>query len=246
MPVFRPAEVDPLASFLRVLPTALGATPRGILVVSAHWEETRPTLMSGSAPPLYYDYFGFPPEAYTLSWPAKGDPQLAAQVRELLDSAGLPSSQDPDRGYDHGTFVPLKLMYPQPTIPVIQLSLLSGLDPARHLALGRALAPLRDEGVLILGSGMSYHHLPNLMRGRGQASSRLFDDWLQEAVCGSPPRRTQALLNWQQAPAARDAHPREEHLLPLLVVAGAAEEAPGQRIFHGTFMDAWISAFRLG
>src|SRR5690606_22687549 len=127
--------------------------------ISAHWEQEVATLMSASHPEMLYDYSGFPPQTYEIKWPAPGDPQLAGEVQSLLAEAGIPSELDAQRGFDHGTFVPLALSYPQADIPTLQLSLLAGLDPAEHLRLGRALAPLRDEGVLILGSGMSYHNM---------------------------------------------------------------------------------------
>ena len=216
-----------------------------MLVVSAHWEEPVPTLMTSAQPPLLFDYYGFPKEMYALTWPAPGAPPLALRARELLRAAGMSSSTDNKRGFDHGAFVPLKLTYPDAEIPTLQLSLREGLDPADHLAMGRALAPLRDEGVLIVGSGMSFHN----MRGfgpQGRAASEAFDAWLVETVTTEPTSRDTRLTEWSKAPSARLAHPREEHLLPLMVVAGAARDDVGRVAFNGLVMGVRVSGVHFG
>jgi aromatic ring-opening dioxygenase catalytic subunit (LigB family) len=195
--------------------------------------------------PLLFDYYGFPPESYRLTWPAPGDPGLAARVRSLLAAAGFASAEDAERGFDHGTFVPLKLVYPDADIPTVQLSLQSDLDPALHLAMGRALAPLRDEGVLIVGSGMSYHNMRGF-GGAGRAAAETFDAWLRTAALAEPAERARQLTAWATAPAARQAHPREEHLLPLMVIAGAAGDDAGRLGFGGTFGPVRIAAFHYG
>ena len=239
------AEQDALRAYLESVRDLPPTPPRALLVISAHWEEPQPTVMSGARPPLLFDYYGFPPESYTLTWPAPGAPELAKRVQQLLGAAGIEARDNAERGFDHGTFVPLKLTYPDAQIPTLQLSLKAGLDPSEHLAIGRALAPLRDEGVFIIGSGMSYHN----MRGfgpQGRASSATFDAWLRAATTAAPPVREQQLRNWALAPAARAAHPREEHLLPLMVVAGAAGSDPGRVAFHGTFLSTEISAHAFG
>lgn len=243
LPMFDRAEQDALAAYLRGLPNSLPHKPRALLVISAHWEAPVPTVMSGEHPPMLYDYYGFPPESYEIQWPAPGDPALAARVRELLHGAGFESAEDAKRGFDHGTFVPLKLSFPDAIVPTVQLSLLSDLDPARHIELGRALAPLRDEGVLIIGSGMSFHDLRAFFRGNGREVSEIFDAWLQKAVTAAPDQRNQQLQQWTEAPAARQAHPREEHLLPLMVVAGSAGADTGRVAYTGTFGNARITAF---
>lgn len=240
-----PAEVEQLAGYLRALAGVPPIRPAALLVVSAHWEEPVPTVMTGERPPLYYDYYGFPPESYTLTWPAPGSPRLAARVQELLGAAGIASATDGARGFDHGTFIPLKLTYPTADIPTIQLSLKHGLDPAEHLAIGRALAPLRDEGIFIVGSGMSYHNLNAFFRSDGRVSET-FDAWLGEAVAQAPGERDRRLQQWSRAPAARQAHPREEHLLPLMVVAGAAGPDHGHRAFHGTMLRNRLSGYHFG
>jgi aromatic ring-opening dioxygenase catalytic subunit (LigB family) len=234
------AELDALAAYLRSIATL--AKPKAVLAVSAHWEEPVPTVMTGEHPPLLFDYYGFPPAAYELTWPAPGDVELAQRVRGLLEGAGFPTGADPHRGFDHGTFVPLKLTYPAADVPTVQLSLKRGLDPAEHLAMGRALAPLRDEGVLIVGSGMSYHNL-RAFGAAGQSPAATFDAWLVDAMAQEPAERARRLEQWTMAPAARKAHPREEHLLPLMVVAGAAGSDRATLSYSGTLVGLKISAF---
>jgi len=213
------------------------------LVVSAHWEESVPTVMSASKPPMLYDYYGFPPESYRITWPAPGSPQLAARVREALGAAGIATAEDTQRGFDHGAFVPLKLMYPAAEIPTVQLSLKTGLDPREHIAIGKALAPLRDQGVFIVGSGMSFHNMRAFRDGSRSPDAALFDDWLKVAVTQGASERNALLADWAKAPGARYSHPREEHLLPLMVMAGAAGEDRGQHAFSGTSFGLPISAF---
>lgn len=238
-------EEDALAAYLKAVAKLPAHTPKALLVISAHWEERVPTVMTSAAPPMLYDYYGFPPESYQITWPAPGEPQLAARVQQLLGAAGFSTATDPKRGFDHGTFVPLKLTFPDAQIPTIQLSLLAGLDPARHLALGRALAPLRDEGVLIVGSGMTYHNL-RAFGAAGVPHARAFDTWLRAAATAAPAERDAALTAWQSAPSARAAHPREEHLLPLMVVAGAAGADKGKLAWSGTLRGLALSAYHYG
>lgn len=239
-----------LGDGLRALPGLLPAPPRALLVVSAHWETPLPTVTSGIRPPLIYDYGGFPPHTYRLQWPAPGDPALAQRVQELLAGAGIASAADPQRGYDHGVFVPLLLAYPQAQIPTVQLSLRGSLDAAEHLAIGRALAPLRDEGVLILGSGFSYHNLRAMIGGAVPdvaGSSKRFDDWLTAAVeTPEPAERERLLAGWARAPDARACHPREEHLIPLMVAAGAAAGDAGARCYHHLLGEVTHSGYRFG
>jgi aromatic ring-opening dioxygenase catalytic subunit (LigB family) len=240
-----PADTwDKTAAWLKSLVERLPERPKAILAVSGHWEAPAFTVGSAERPPLIYDYSGFPEHTYQLRFDAPGSPALARRVRELLEAAGIASAEDPERGYDHGVFVPLKLAVPEADLPVVQLSLREGLDPEAHLAAGRALAPLRDEGVLIVGSGMSWHN----MRGFSPAftgKSEVFDTWLSQAMT-DPARREEAIRGWSQGPYAREAHPREEHLAPLFVAAGAAAEEPGRHAFRDVAMDVVISGYAFG
>lgn len=235
-----------LEHWLRGLAAEVGSTPRAIVVVSAHWETPVASVTGAARPPLIYDYYGFPPHTYQLQYPAPGDPALARTLVGRLQAAGLPAQIDPERGFDHGVFIPFLLIYPQAQIPIVQLSLQSDLDPARHLAIGAALAPLREQGVLIVGSGYSYHNMRGY-GGAGQRASIEFDAWLHDAVTNPDPAlRTASLTRWAEAPSARMSHPREEHLLPLMVVAGAAGGDPGQRIFSDRVWGIATSGFRFG
>ncbi len=182
-----------LETYLARFAGTLTERPTAILVVSGHWEEEVPTVNAGASPPLLFDYNGFPEHTYRLTWPAPGDPALAARVRALLADAGFDSRADTARGFDHGVFVPLKVMFPEPDIPVVQLSLQKSLDPAMHLAIGRSLKPLREEGVLILGSGQSYHNLRGFFGGRGpDPAGEAFDAWLRETVTDPAAREQRA------------------------------------------------------
>ena len=238
-------ELAPLADYFRNLPKLLPQPPKALLVISAHWETKVPTVMTNPRPPMLYDYYGFPDAAYSITWPAPGAPELAARVCWLLEAAGFETARDDARGFDHGTFVPMKLSWPEAEIPTTQLSLLASLDPEAHLKIGRALLPLREEGVLIIGSGMSYHNMRGWKDPYADAEGR-FDAWLRESTVLEPIVRDVRLCRWLDAPAARLAHPRAEHLLPLMVVAGAAGEDHGKVGYHGQFMRRGISAFHFG
>lgn len=210
--------------------------PSAILVISAHWEEAIPTITSGTTPSLIYDYYGFPSEAYKIEYPCPGEPVLAQQVAQALDQAGIQARLDDQRGLDHGAFVPLKLMYPEATIPCIQLSLVDTLDASTHLAIGRALQALDYDNLLVLGSGFSFHNMRAFFAAQTpeiQARNLAFEDWLEQ-TCGdsslSEPERAKRLADWEQAPHARFCHPREEHLLPLHVCYGLANKASDRHI----------------
>jgi aromatic ring-opening dioxygenase catalytic subunit (LigB family) len=237
-----------LAAWLRALPATLPVKPRAVLVISGHWEAAPVAVNVQTRPPLLFDYYGFPESTYQLKYPAPGDPQLASAVRALLAAGGIASTAEPQRGLDHGVFVPFLLIYPDADMPLVQLSLKQGLSAAEHLALGAALAPLRDQGVLIVGSGMSFHNLRvRSMENTPIPGSQLFDDWLGQTVGQTDiEARNAGLANWSQAPAARYAHPREEHLLPLMVAAGAAGDDVGVRTFNDVMMGWRISGFRFG
>lgn len=239
-------ELDELAAYLRGVPALPRTAPKALLVVSAHWEEAVPTVTTSPRPPLLYDYVGFPEESYRITWPAPGSPRLAARVRELLGAAGMASAEDASRGFDHGAFVPLKVMYPEAQLPTVQLSLKAGLDPAEHLRIGRALAPLRDEGVFIVGSGETFHNLRAFRDPRAPGFANQFHDWLHAAANAAPARRDEQLTAWASAPHARYVHPREEHLLPLMVIAGAAGEDVGRTAHVGTLFGIRHAGYHFG
>jgi len=235
-----------MAEWLRDFGLDLAAyAPRGIVVVSAHWEEAQFTVMTKPQPELFFDYTGFPEHTYQLTFPAPGAPKLAQEVRDALAAAGIASAENATRDFDHGVFIPLKVALPKADIPIIQLSLKRGLDPAEHIAAGKALAALREKGVAIIGSGMSYHNLRDFFQGhKVKELSQEFDEWLTAAVTQPDAEtRNEALKNWATAPHAKRAHPREEHLLPLMVVAGAAHGNTGRHSFSDTVMGAVVSAY---
>jgi aromatic ring-opening dioxygenase catalytic subunit (LigB family) len=224
-------QFDRLEASLGDIAREVGVKPRAVLMISGHWEETHATVQSGERPGMVYDYSGFPPHTYSIQYAAPGSPEVARRVKELLEAAGIAAALDPARGYDHGTFAPLQAMYPDADVPVVQLSLRHGYDPAEHLAIGRALRPLRDEGVLIVGSGLSFHNL-RMWGAAARAPSAAFDAWLDEALRSAPAERTRRLERWEEAPAARIAHPQEDHFVPLMVAVGAAEGEPATRVYH--------------
>lgn len=235
-----PDAWDELRAALEAIVPGLPRRPRAILVVTAHWESPEFAIASGPAPELIYDYGGFPPHTYQLTHPAPGDPDLAARVAGLLEGAGIAHRLDPDHGWDHGVFIPLKVMDPEAAIPIVAMSVRADLDPEAHLELGRALAPLRHEDVLIVGSGSSFHHFGNF----GSPKAAPFDQWLNDTVVAPADERWAALVDWESAPYARHAHGREEHLIPLMVVAGAAGDRPARTAFRGevmaTPMSCWL------
>ncbi len=242
-----PADTwDRMATWLRSIPATLPRRPAALVVVSAHWEASRPTVTSRPKPQLLFDYTGFPPHTYELEWPCPHAPAVAKRIVDLLDDVGLAPATDDERGLDHGVFVPLKLTFPQAEIPVVQLSLMRGLDPAAHLAMGRALAPLRDEGVFIVASGMSYHNMGRFGDPGALSESIAFDGWLTDAVTAAASRRDLLLADWESGPSARTCHPREEHLLPLMVAAGAAGDDKGTSAFTDEVMGARVSAYQFG
>lgn len=246
MPDWRAMFHNLEASFVQLV-ADLPERPKAILMVSGHWEGPEFAVMSSAAPPMVYDYGGFPPHTYDITYPAPGDPELAARIAGLIRAAGLPTRMDPARGYDHGCFVPAYIMYPKADVPLVQVSLQSGYDPARHIALGRALAPLRDEGVLILGSGLSYHNL-RLFGPGARIPSETFDAWLGQALALPPAKRTAAIEAWETAPHARTCHAQEDHFAPLFVALGAAEADPATRTYHdtGLFGGVTASSYRFG
>ena len=222
-----------LETSLRQMVADHGEKPRAILMISGHWEENNVAVMGAAKPTMLYDYSGFPPDTYSITYDAPGAPDLAARTCDLLASAGIAAYVDPERGFDHGTFSVMEVMYPAADVPLFQVSMLTSYDPAAHLAIGRALAPLRDEGVMIIGSGLSFHNLPLMFNAdAGRVPSAQFDDWLHDAMMADPVTRSQAVIDWESAPAARICHTNEDHLEPLFVALGAAEHDAATRIYH--------------
>lgn len=235
------------AAELAKLPSTLPAKPKAILMITGHWEAPQFTVSTSAHPPMEYDYYGFPEYTYHLQYPAPGHPALAKQVRDLLSAFGMECAEDSERGLDHGVFVPMMLMYPEADIPVVLLSMKSSYDALEHIKLGEALAPLRDEGILIIGSGLTYHNMRGFGRTTSFEPSVQFEQYLFETISdANPQQRNQALVNWEQAPFARMVHPREDHLIPLMVVAGAAGKDTGQRIFTDTVFEVVMASYRFG
>lgn len=234
LPILGDASHKAMVDFMLQLPSQL-TRPDAILVISAHWEESAATLMGAAQPAMFYDYYGFPAEAYEITYPAPGNPALANRIAGLLKENNIPARIDPQRGFDHGLFIPLKLMYPQADIPSIQLSLLHGLNPSAHIALGKALRGLIHENILVIGSGFSFHNLRLFFgqpMGAPDPANEAFQDWLIDVCTGpmSQEEREQRLIEWDKAPYARYCHPREEHLLPLHICQGMAA-TPAKLIF---------------
>ena len=232
--------------FKEVTPTL--TTPNAILLISAHWEASHPTITSGAYPPLIYDYYGFPKESYDIKYPAPGSLGLANKIFKLLANAEIEAKFDNQRGFDHGLFVPLKLMYPEANIPCVQLSLVNSLDPKTHIKIGKALSDLRKENVLVIGSGFSFHNIKEFFAPstrKTQAMNASFEQWIIDTCSSaksSEDEREQKLIYWDNAPSARYCHPREEHLLPLHVCYGIAGTA-AKNVFEMEILGKKASAF---
>ncbi|WP_320042428.1 class III extradiol ring-cleavage dioxygenase [uncultured Desulfobacter sp.] len=245
LPLLGHAGHNAMNAFLKEL-AAMLPKPEAVVVISAHWEGDSVMVTSHPTPELVYDYYGFPPQAYEIEYPAAGHPELAHKSVGLMEDAGIKVKAEDKRGFDHGVYIPLSLMLPEADLPCIQVSLCKGLDIERHLAMGQALRPLLKENIWLLGSGFSFHNMRgfDLQAGPGSPSApdpqnRSFQDWLKKTCADentSPEQHREKLLNWEQAPAARHCHPREEHLLPLMVCAGAAGYRSAQKVFDVKIM----------
>lgn len=222
--------------------------PKAIIVVSAHWEERVATITSAAAPGIIYDYYGFPPESYKIRYPAPGNTDLATRLQSCLQESGMAARLDGDRGFDHGLFIPLKIMFPEADIPCIQLSLLESLDPADHIALGEAMSGVVGGDTLVIGSGFSFHNLKAFFSkdaSQPDAGNAAFEGWLIE-TCSSrelgETERARRLTAWETAPFARYCHPREEHLLPLHVCYGITRR-PAEAVFELNILNKMASLY---
>jgi 4,5-DOPA dioxygenase extradiol len=246
LPILGDPGHQKMIDFMTRLPAQL-KKPEAILVISAHWEESTATLLGAKSPVMFYDYYGFPDKAYQIKYPAPGSPELADKITEYLKQNNIPSRIESQRGFDHGLFIPLKLMYPQADIPSLQISLIRGLNPAAHIALGKALQELLNENILVIGSGFSFHNMGAFgWEGSGEPdpANDAFQDWLIEGCTGAltQPERDERLIAWEQAPSARYCHPREEHLLPLHVCLGMSNK-PAELIFDDQILGKRSIAF---
>ena len=232
---------------LAALPARLPQKPKAVLMISGHWEATEFSVSGAALPGMEYDYFGFPPHTYQIRYPAPGSPALAARVQALLAEAGIACRVDPDRGLDHGAFVPMHLMYPQADVPLVLLSLKQGYDPALHIRVGQAIAGLRDEGVLIMGSGLTYHDMRGFGSDAATPVAQAFEQFLAQTLAEPDPvRRHERLVAWTEGPQARRAHPREDHLIPLMVAVGAAQDDMGRRFLLDHALKVDMGSYEFG
>jgi len=239
---------DNMANMLRSIPERIPQPPKAILLITAHWEAPVFTFAGGTQPRLEYDYYGFPPHTYELTYKAAGAPELAHKAASLLQDAGIQSVVDDNAPWDHGVFIPLKVAYPNEEVPVLAMSLKRGLNPAEHIAAGKALQSLRNDNVLIIGSGLSYHNLRAFFAASpgDMEASKAFDAWLNDVTEQNSEARERALSNWTAAPSARQVHPREEHLLPMMIISGAGGEEPGSAFYKDEVFGKAVSAIGFG
>jgi len=248
LPLLDEAGHGAMNSFLRGFASTV-TRPDAIVVISAHWEESVISITAGKTPQLYFDYFNFPAEAYQYQYPAPGDPQLAERIQGVLQQASIESKLDYDRGYDHGLFIPLMMMYPDADIPCVQVSLSSSLDAGLHVQIGKALSALKSENLLILGSGFSFHNMQAFNNKPVESldeRNQAFEAWLVQTCSDNSIDETERearLVDWQQAPYARYCHPREEHLLPLQVCYGVAQSV-ATTVFQDRVSGFLVSAYQ--
>ena len=241
------AEFEKTVAWMTAFESTLVEKPKAILCVDAHWEEDEFTVSLSQRPSMIYDYSGFPAHTYQIQYPAPGSPDVAKKVADLLKKSSIPIQESPTRGLDHGAFIPLGLMFPKADIPVVSLSIKRNYDPLDHIRVGEALAPLREEGILIMGSGLSYHNMRGFGSKAAGESSKLFGDWLESVVkCNTLSERIQKLKEWERAPAARSSHPYEDHLIPLMTVVGAAQNDPGKIAILDHAMGVDMASYQFG
>jgi aromatic ring-opening dioxygenase catalytic subunit (LigB family) len=247
LPILGDPSHTAMISFMEKLPEDY-EKPNSVIVISAHWEEDIPNVIGSKNPSLYYDYFGFPQEAYELKYSAPGTPELVKRTKELFEKKGIKSKINYERGFDHGLFIPLMMMYPEADIPMTQISLIKGLDPKVHIELGKAISSLEKENIMIIGSGFSFHNMRAFnWSGKNEKDPRNdeFHDWLID-VCTEDYKKTEReekLISWEEAPNARYCHPRAEHLMPLHVCCGIAEDK-GEIIFDDYILGKRAIAIR--
>jgi aromatic ring-opening dioxygenase catalytic subunit (LigB family) len=246
LPILGDSSHEKMISFLKHLPDKL-EKPDAIVVISAHWEETVPAIIGGDTPPLFYDYYGFPKEAYSIKYPVPGHPVLAKEIQKLFSKANIHSNIDLKRGFDHGVYIPLKIMYPEADIPCVQISLTRGLDPEQHILMGKALKELSRTNILIIGSGFSFHNMGAFTWNNENIpdkSNDEFQDRLIRVCTGKGPykEKEKQLIEWEKMPGARYCHPREEHLLPLHICFGISDE-PAEVIFDDYILGKRSIAF---
>ena len=215
-----------MISFMKKLPESL-KKPEAVIVISAHWEEKSPTIIGNRNPSLFYDYYGFPEETYKIKYPVPDNLELAEKINKLFKKNNIQSEIDSERGLDHGVFIPLLMMYPEADMPITQVSLMKGLDPDKHISMGKVLNQLSEEKVLIIGSGFSFHNMRAFDWSGSNESDKKnneFQDWLIDVSTGdySEQEREDKLRDWKNAPNSEYCHPREEHLIPLHVCCGTA------------------------
>jgi len=246
LPILGDSGHKAMVNFMQQLPLQL-KKPDAIIVISAHWEESTVTVLGSQTTSMFHDYYGFPDEAYEIKYPAPGSPDLARRIADSLMKNKISARIDFERGFDHGLFIPLKLMYPQANIPSLQISLLRGLDPGKHIDLGNGLNEFMNENILIIGSGFSFHNL-GAFSWEGintpDPANDEFQSWLIELCTGSisQSERERRLMEWQKAPFARYCHPREEHLMPVHVCLSAANKQAAL-IFNDYIMGKKAVAF---
>lgn len=246
LPILGDESHKMMIDFMTALPSRL-EKPDFILVISAHWEEKIVTLLGADKPSMFYDYYGFPSKAYEINYPAPGSPEFANEIVNLLQKSNIPARIDYNRGFDHGLFIPLKMMYPDANIPAIQISLLNNLNPSDHIFIGNVLGKLKNKKILIIGSGFSFHNLSAFSwegKKENDSENDRFQNWLIEVCTGSISKheREQKMINWEKVQSARYCHPREDHLLPLHVCIGIADE-PAKLVFDDYIMGKRALAF---
>lgn len=247
MPLLGDPSHDELVGTLKDIAQAI-EKPAAIIVVSAHWEASQATITSATEPELIYDYYGFPPESYQIQYPAKGSPELALALEKTFHDHGVAVALDEHRGFDHGVFVPLKIMFPDADIPCIQVSLVKGLDPDEHIKIGEAIAELNIPNLLVIGSGFSFHNMREFFAPNTHdtiAKNQAFESWLIETCSDDSltyAAGKQRLMDWSHAPGARFCHPREEHLLPLHTCYGVAQ-GPANKVYELHVLGKKASAY---